>query len=108
LYYHSYRNEHNHNHWHHAEEGLREDYHETVPGHKEFVELWDQANVEPDEQKRKELVWEMEEMVTLDVIQVDLMWLDNLYAWRASVEGYADGVTPGGDINLKYITAFTD
>jgi ABC-type transport system substrate-binding protein len=108
LYYHSYRNEHNHNHWHHAEEGLREDYHETVPGHKEFVELWDQANVEPDEQARKELVWEMEEMVTLDVIQVDLMWLDNLYAWRSSVEGYGDGMTPGGDINLKYITAFTD
>jgi ABC-type transport system substrate-binding protein len=108
LYYHSYRNNHNHNHWHHADADLREDYHETVPGHKEFVELWDQANVEPDEQKRKELVWEMLEMVTFDVIQIDMMWLDNLYAWRDSVEGYGDGVTPGGDINLKFITAFTE
>jgi ABC-type transport system substrate-binding protein len=108
LYYHSYRNEHNHNHWHHAEEGLREDYHETVPGHAEFNALYDQAIVEPDEQKRKELVWQMEEMVTFDVIQVDLMWLDNLYAWSDKAEGYGDGVTPEGPINLKYITEFTE
>ena len=107
LYYHYYRNDHNHNHWHHAEEGLREDYHETAPGHKEFCDLWDMASVEPDEQKRKELVWQMEEMGTFDVIQVDLMWLDNLYAWRDSAKGYGDGMNPGGDINLKYITEFT-
>ena len=107
LYFHSYRNNHNHNHWHHAAEDLEEHYHVTVPGHKEFNDLYDIASVEPDEQKRKELVWQMEEMVTLDVIQVDLMWLDNLYAWRDSVKGYGDGVTPVGDINLRYVTEFT-
>jgi ABC-type transport system substrate-binding protein len=108
LYYHSYRNHHNHNHWHHADPEMEPVDHETVPGHKEYCDLYDLAIVEPDEQKRKELVWQMEEMVTLDVIQVDLMWLDNLYAWRDSVEGYGDGVTPEGDINLKYVTGCTE
>ena len=87
LYWAYYRNNHNHNHWHHAADDLPENYHVTVPGHKEFSDLYDIASVEPDEQKRKDLVWQMEEMVTLDVIQVDLMWLDNLYAWRDSVKG---------------------
>ena len=50
----------------------------------------------------------MQELVTLDNIQLDMMWLDNLYAWRDSVEGYGDGVTPAGDIDLRYITAFTE
>jgi len=103
-----YRNEHNHNHWHHAAEGMDPIDHESVPGHKEFCDLYDLASIEPDEQKRKEMVWELEEMVTFDVIQVDLMWLDNLYAWRDSVKGYGDGVNPGGDINLKFVTEFTE
>lgn len=107
LYYHSYRNNHNHNHWHHVTEDLDPNYHETVPGHKEFNDLWDKASVEPDEQKRKEMVWQLQEMVTEPVIQIDLMWLDNLYAWRDSVKGYGDGVTPEGDINLKFVTEFT-
>jgi len=106
LYYHSYRNNHNHNHWHHAADDLAENYHESVPGHKKYVELYDAASIEPDEQKRKEMVWQMEEMVTENVIQVDLMWLDNLYAWRDSVKGYS--VTPDGNINLKTVTAFTE
>jgi len=108
LYYHSYRNNHNHNRWHHAAEDLDPNYHVTVPGHDEYNALYDLAIIEPDEQTRKELVWEMEEMVTLDVIQVDLMWLDNLYAWRDSVKGYGDGVTPSGDIDLRYVTEFTE
>jgi ABC-type transport system substrate-binding protein len=80
----------------------------TVPGHEEYNALYDLAIVEPDEQTRKELVWQMQEIVTLDMIQLDMMWLDNLYAWRDSVEGYGDGVTPAGDIDLRYITAFTE
>jgi hypothetical protein len=36
------------------------------------------------------------------------MWLDNLYAWRDSVKGYGDGMTPEGDINLKFVTEFTE
>ena len=106
LWFHSYRNDHNHNHWHHAAEDLPENYHVSVPGHKEFCDLYDMASIEPDEQKRKELVWQMEELVTLDVIQVDLMWLDSCYAWRDSVKGYV--AFPDGSINLKYVTEFTD
>ena len=106
LYWHSYRNNHNHNHWHHPADDLPEHYHESVPGHLEFVELHDRASIEPDEQARKEMAWQLEEMVTFDVIQIDLMWLDNLYAWRDSVKGYE--VTPDGGINLKTITEFTE
>jgi ABC-type transport system substrate-binding protein len=103
-----YRNNHNHNHWHHDSPDLAEGYHPTVPGHKEFVELYDQAVIEPDEDARKEMVWEMQEMVTEDVIQLDMMFLDNLHAWRKSVEGFGDGLNSQGNINLKYVTAFSD
>jgi peptide/nickel transport system substrate-binding protein len=103
-----YRNDHNHNHWHHATADLPEHYHETVPGHKEFTELWDKAAVEPDEQKRKEMVWELQEMIVDDVLRVNLMFLDNLHAWRDSVQGYGDGLNSQGQINLRFVTAFTD
>jgi peptide/nickel transport system substrate-binding protein len=103
-----YRNDHNHIHWHHADPDLPETYHETVPGHAEFSELWDKANIEPDEQKRKEMVWELEEMIVDDVLRVNLMFLDNLHAWRDSVEGYGDGLNSQGEINLKFVTAFTE
>ena len=46
----------------------------------------------------------MQEMVTNDVIQIDMMFLDNLYAWRDTVKGYGDGLNSQGSINLKYIT----
>ncbi|MBS3814665.1 ABC transporter substrate-binding protein, partial [Candidatus Bipolaricaulota bacterium] len=107
LYSGYYRNNHNHNNWHHASPDLRDIYHPTTPGHKEFTELYDKASVEPDREKRKELVWEMEEMVTEEVIQLDMMFLDNLYAWRSSVKGYGDGLNSVGDINLKFITEYT-
>lgn len=100
-----YRNNHNHNHWHHASPDLTEDYHPSVPGHGKFVELYDEAEVEPDEEKRKQLVWEMQELVTENVIQVDLMFLDNLYAWSSGVEGYGDGLGSQGDINLRFVQA---
>jgi ABC-type transport system substrate-binding protein len=102
-----YRNDHNHNHWHHAAPDLPENYHESVPGHAEFCAIMDRAEVEPDEQKRKEMVWEMQEMVTEDVIQIDLMFLDNLHAWRDTIKGYGEGLNSQGEINLKYITEFT-
>ncbi|MGD2205219.1 MAG: ABC transporter substrate-binding protein, partial [Anaerolineae bacterium] len=97
-----YRNNHNHNHWHHAAEDLPESFHDTNFGHAEFVALWDQANVEPDEQKRKEMVWELQEMIVDNVVRVNLMFLDNLYAWRDSIEGYGDGLNSMGDINLRF------
>jgi len=62
LYAGYYRNEHNHNHWHHASPDLPERFHASVPGHKELSDLYGQANIEPDEQKRKELVWTMQEL----------------------------------------------
>jgi hypothetical protein len=49
----------------------------------------------------------MEEMVTEDVIQIDMMFLDNLHAWRDTVKGYGDGLNSQGEINLKFITEFT-
>lgn len=108
LYSGYYRNSHNHNHWHHDATDLPENYHESVPGHAEFVALYDRAEVEPNEQARKELVWQMQEMVTEDVIQIDLMFLDNLHAWRDSVKGYGAGLNSQGNINLKFITEFED
>ena len=108
LYSGYYRNNHNHNHWHHAAADLPENYHETVPGHAEFCALYDKASIEPDEQERKEMVWKMQELVTEDVIQIDLMFLDNLHAWRDSVKGYGDGLNSQGEINLKFVTGFTD
>jgi ABC-type transport system substrate-binding protein len=103
-----YRNNHNHNHWHHDAPDLPETYHPTVPGHDEFVAMYDEAVIEPDEQTRKEMVWEMQEMVTEDVIQFDMMFLDNLHAWSSTVEGYGEGLNSQGNINLKFVTAFAD
>ncbi len=101
-----YRNNHNHNHWHHAAPDLRPDYHPTVPGHEEFCRLYDIAIAEPDVQKRKELVWKMQEMLVENVIRIDLMILDNLHAWREEVVGFGDGLNSEGDINLRFIKEF--
>jgi peptide/nickel transport system substrate-binding protein len=103
-----YRNDHNHIHWHHQTDDLPETYHETVPGHAEFSELWDQANIEPDDDARKAMVYELQEMTVDDVIRINLMFADNLHAWRDSVKGYGDGLNSQGNINLKFVTEFTD
>lgn len=107
LYSGYYRNNHNHNRWQHAAPDLPEGFHETVPGHKEFCDLCDKAIIEPDEKKQKEMVWKLQEMVTEDVIQIDLMFLDNLHAWRDSIKGFGEGLNSQGNINLKFITEFT-
>ncbi len=102
-----YRNNHNHNHWHHDGPSLPDHYHPTIPGHEKIQDLIDKAQTEPDDEKRKELIWQIEERVTEEVIQVDMMYLQNIYAWRDTVEGYKDGLTPMGNINLAAITEFT-
>ena len=102
-----YRNNHNHNHWHHTASDLAEHYHETVSGHAEFCALYDEAIVEPDEQKRKELVWKMEEMLVENVVRIDLMILDNLHAWRDTVKGFGDGLNSQGEIDLRFVTEFS-
>jgi hypothetical protein len=63
--------------------------------------------VEPDEQKRKELVWKMEEMLVENVIRIDLMILDNLHAWRDTVKGFGDGLNSQGEIDLRFVTEFS-
>jgi len=77
-----------------------------VPGHEEFTRLYDIAIAEPDVQKRKELVWKMQEMLVENVVRIDLMILDNIYAWREEVVGYGDGLNSTGDINLRFIKEF--
>jgi ABC-type transport system substrate-binding protein len=102
-----YRNNHNHNHWHHTAPDLKKEYHETVPGHAEFSALYDKGIVEPDEQKRKEIVWKMQEMLVENVVRIDLMFLDNLHGWLDTVKGYGEGLNSQGEINLKFVTEFT-
>lgn len=99
-----YRNNHNHNNWRHASPDLEEQFHATVPGHKEFVELYDKASTETDKEKQKELVFEMQEITTEKVIQIDMMFLDNVFAWRKNVKGYERGLNQDGDINLRYVS----
>jgi hypothetical protein len=47
-------------------------------------------------------------MIVDDVLRINLMFLDNLHAWRDSVQGYGDGLNSQGQINLRFVTAFTD
>lgn len=107
LYSGYYRNNHNHNHWHHASPDLKENYHPSVPGHDKFVALYDKAATEPDTEKRKELVWKMQDLVTKNVIQLDMMFLDSPFGWRSCVGGYGEGLTSQGDINLRFVTDFS-
>ena len=50
----------------------------------------------------------MQEMVVDNVIRVEMMFLDNLHAWRDSVVGFGEGLNSQGEINLKFVTGFTD
>lgn len=97
----------NHNHWYHASEDLPPQYHPTHPGHEEFCRLWDLASAEPDVEKRKELVWAMEEMLVENVIRIDLMMVDSLLAWRKEVRFAEGSVQLLGTLHLKAITGFS-
>ncbi len=96
----------NHNHWYHAAEDLPPQYYPTHPGHEEFCRLWDLASVEPDVEKRKGLVWAMEEMLVENVIRIDLMMVDSLLAWRKEVRFAEGSVQLLGTLHLKTVTAF--
>lgn len=94
----------NHNHWYHESPELPSEYHPTHPGHDEFCRLWDEASAEPDPEKRKQLVWKMEEMLVENVIRIDLMMVDSLLAWRKEVR-FAEGtVQLLGTLHLKTVT----
>ncbi len=93
----------NHNNWYHQVPDLPEGFFPTHPGHDEFCRLYDLAAVEPDETRRKELVWQMEEMLVGNVIRVDLMMVDSLLAWREGLRGYREGAELLGTLHLKTI-----
>ena len=96
----------NHNHWYHAAEDLPPQYFPTHPGHEEFCRLWDEASSAPDPEKRKELVWRMQEMLVENVIRIDLMMVDSLLAWRGEVR-FAEGTVPLlGALHLKTVVGF--
>lgn len=96
-------NNHNHNNWHHQADDLPDPYEPSGPpapadaqgdysnGHEWFVAKLREAQAEPDEQKQKEIVYRLEEYVTLNAIQIDIAYVNRLEAWRKSVEGYKVG-----------------
>ncbi len=96
----------NHNHWYHAAPDLPSPYFPTHPGHEEFCELWDRAAAEPDPEKRRELVWALEEMLVENVIRIDLMMVDSLLAWRREVRFAEGAVHLLGTLHLKAVVGF--
>lgn len=96
-------NNHNHNNWHHPSEDLMDPYEASGPpapedaegdysnGHEWFVDTLRKAQAETDEEKQKEMVYRLEEYVTLNAIQIDIAYVNKLEAWRNSVSGYEVG-----------------
>jgi ABC-type transport system substrate-binding protein len=96
-------NNHNHNNWHHASPDLQDPYEPSGPpapadaegdysnGHEWYVAKLREAQAATDEQTQKEIVWRLEEYVTLNAIQVDIAYVNKLEAWRNSVSGYKVG-----------------
>jgi hypothetical protein len=96
-------NNHNHNNWHHPSEDLQDPYEPSGPpapdhaegdysnGHEWFVDRLREAQAETDEQKQKEIVYELEEYVTLNAIQIDIAYVNSLSAWQDSISGYDMG-----------------
>jgi len=96
------------NHWHHADPDLRDLYHQSVPGHQEWADKYQQAVLTSDPEKRKQLVWELEETVVDKVVGVDMMIVDSLYAWRDGVKGYENGLDSIGIIDLRFVEDITN
>lgn len=94
----------NHDNWYHASPDLPDQFFPTQPGHEEFCRLYQEAVGEPDEERRRELVWRMEEMLVEDVIRVDLVMVDSLLAWRSGLSGYREGAELIGSLHLGTIT----
>jgi len=96
-------NNHNHNNWHHPSEDLQDPYEASGPpapedaegdysnGHEWFVDRLRTAQAATDEEKQKEIVYELEEYVTLNAIQIDIAYVNKLEAWKNYVDGYEVG-----------------
>lgn len=96
------------NHWHHADPELRDLYHASVPGHKEWVDQYNETIMQTDPQKRKEMVWKLQEMVVDNVVGIDLMIVDSLFAWSSDVQNYGEGLNSIGIVNLRHIEDFPE
>jgi ABC-type transport system substrate-binding protein len=96
-------NNHNHNNWHHPADDLSDPYEASGPpapesasgdfsnGHEWFVSRLREAQAAADEQTQKEIVWELEEYIVDNAIQIDIAYVNTLQAWASSVEGYEFG-----------------
>ena len=96
-------NNHNHNNWHHPSEDLDDKYEPSGPpapedaegdwsnGHEWFVNRLSEAQAETDTEKQKQMVYELEEYVTENAIQIDIAYVNSLGAWQNSVEGFDMG-----------------
>jgi ABC-type transport system substrate-binding protein len=96
-------NNHNHNNWHHAADDLPDPYEPSGPpapesasgdfsnGHEWFVSRLREAQAAADEQTQKEIVWELEEYIVDNALQIDIAYVNTLQAWGSSVEGYDFG-----------------
>jgi ABC-type transport system substrate-binding protein len=89
--------------WHHDAPDLRDLYHETAPGHAQWVELYDKTVLETDPEVRKQMVWELQEKVVENVVGIDLLIVDSLTAWSKNLAGYGDGINSIGNVNLRHI-----
>jgi hypothetical protein len=87
---------------------LRDLYHPSVPGHKEWSDLYDKTVMQTEEQKRKEMVWELQEMVVDKVVGIDLLIVDSLYAWRDEIRGYGEGLDSIGIVDLRFVEGVGD
>ncbi|KAB1187491.1 MULTISPECIES: ABC transporter substrate-binding protein [Haloferax] len=96
-------NNHNHNNWHHPSEDLEDIYAPSGPaapedaegdfsnGHEWYVSKLREAQAATDEQKQKEIVWELEEYLVEHGIQIDIAYVNKLEAWRNSINDYEVG-----------------
>ncbi|WP_458209252.1 ABC transporter substrate-binding protein [Haladaptatus sp. NG-SE-30] len=96
-------NNHNHNNWHHPADDLKKPYKPSGPpapkdakgdfsnGHEWFVSRLREAQSAQSEDKQKEIVYELEEYVVENAIQIDIAYVNKLEAWRNDVEGYDIG-----------------
>jgi peptide/nickel transport system substrate-binding protein len=96
-------NNHNHNNWHHASEDLDDKYRPSGPpapedaegdwsnGHEWYVNRLKEAQAATSEKKQKEIVFELEEYVTENAIQIDIAYVNSLAAWQNEVDGFEMG-----------------
>lgn len=96
-------NNHNHNNWHHPSDDLQEPYEPSGPpapedaegdfsnGHEWFVSRLREAQSAADEETQKEIVYELEEYVTENAIQIDIAYVNSLAAWQQEVKDFKVG-----------------